>query len=332
MSAAAAAGRIARVASKYIHGKRKRNGTSGRGVTFEHDRQRIYRKKRMPWKKKRRWRRFIRKVNAVDERELGTRTVVNNKTVTPVNVTLPNTQHVFGVTLYGQESSDSFNNDLRNIQTLENTADPTSAAGVNIGSGTKFMFHSGVLDMTIRNVTQVYNDVGVPSLSTDGTLEIDVYEITSGVQWDFNGAAIGEIVDAFTDGSGETKVLNGGTNGVDISDRGATPWDIPQTLSKYRMKIMKKTKFRISVGNTFTYQVRDPRRRVTVKSRLAENIGANKPGWTKHLMFIAKLVPGLTLGTNEGEYGIRLSYGITRKYMYKIEGANQPRDRYQPST
>lgn len=316
-----------RVASKFMQRRRKR-GTSGRGVTFEHDRQRIYRKKRMPKGKRRRWVKFVRKVNAVDERDLGTRTVVNNRSV-QVSLTSANTQMVSDFGLYGQSSANSWMNDLAQIVDLENTADPTSAAGINVGDGTKFMFQSGVLDLTARNTTTFNNGTEqVPA--TDAVLEVDVYDIVSGCQWNNTGVTANSIIDVFNDGSAETKVLNNGANAIEIADRGATPWDVPHALSKYKLKILKKTKYRIGYGNTITYQVRDPKRHVSSKARLNEATGANKPGWTRHVMFIIKLVPGLTQGGLQNEYTTQMDFGITRKYMYKLEGANQPRDRYQP--
>ena len=56
--------------------------------------------------------------------------------------------------------------------------------------------------------------------------------------------------------------------------------------------------------------------------------GCNMPGWTRHLLLVTKLVPGLTLGTTDGTYKETFKIGLTRKYFYKIEGASDTRDRY----
>jgi len=81
-------------------------------------------------------------------------------------------------------------------------------------------------------------------------------------------------------------------------------------------------------GDTFTYQIRDPRRRVANKVALTLGQGPNKRGWTRWVLIFSKLVPGLTIGTSDGTYQENLTIGITRKYFYKIEGQSEDRDRY----
>ena len=56
----------------------KKRQTSGLGVTQQHDRRMVYRKRRMSRRLKRRWRNFSRKVLSVSEKDLGSRTVVRN--------------------------------------------------------------------------------------------------------------------------------------------------------------------------------------------------------------------------------------------------------------
>ena len=85
-------------------------------------------------------------------------------------------------------------------------------------------------------------------------------------------------------------------------------------------------------NDTFTYQVRDPKRRVITEEKMREAVGGNLPRWTRHLLIIFKLVPGLTVGSTDGTYKEQLYMGITRKYFYKIEGVNADRDRYLANT
>ena len=97
--------------------KRKRK-TSGLGVTFEHDRQPIYLRKPMPFKKKRNWIQFNKKVNAVAEKELGTRTVVFNTQFNAIN-DIETNHGVRDVALYSLNSTRAQGNDLNNISALE---------------------------------------------------------------------------------------------------------------------------------------------------------------------------------------------------------------------
>ena len=133
----------------------KRKGmTSGQGVTFENDRSRIYRKKRMPRRRRRRWVRKIRLNNAIDQTRLGTRTVVMNKLDTYGNSTLGN-HGLAWATLYGGDSLNTVNKDIVHMRNLENAGDQTAAAGDTTYNSTKYFFKSAVLDMTIRNVSSL---------------------------------------------------------------------------------------------------------------------------------------------------------------------------------
>lgn len=76
MGGAALAGRLTRrvtnrVVNAYTQTTRRKRLTTGRGVTNQWDRTLIYKKKSMPRWKKRAWKRFSQKVNAVAEKSLG---------------------------------------------------------------------------------------------------------------------------------------------------------------------------------------------------------------------------------------------------------------------
>ena len=60
--------------------------------------------------------------------------------------------------------------------------------------------------------------------------------------------------------------------------------------------------------------------------------GANKPGWTHHLLIIFKSVPGFTVGTTATDIQERLQIGYTRKYSFKIEGQTDDRSEYFANT
>ena len=97
--------------------RRGKGMTSGRGVTFEHDRQFIYKKKRMPRFKKRRWKRFVKNVQFMGAKSLGTRTVVFNSQYTNFTATYV-FQLATDVNLYSGQSADLWRNDINNIGLL----------------------------------------------------------------------------------------------------------------------------------------------------------------------------------------------------------------------
>lgn len=307
-------------------GRRRTLGaTTGQGITDQHDRSRIYKKKFMGGRKKRTWKRFVRKVNAVAEKTLGSRTAVFNRSVTFTNTTAGN-QGLGYMALYSLQGVESWMNDLNNISATENQGDPTSAAGINIAGSTKFLFQSGILDMTIKNNTQRIELEGNIGIS----IEMDVYEIVSSKKWaDLNaGTSIQDIPAAYGEAEAEVKDINGASGGVNLAKRGCTPWDVPHAISKYGLKILKKTKYFLGPQQTMTYQIRDPKRRPITQDFLAESTGGNMRKWSRHVLIVFKSVPGFTIGTGTGEVTEQILCGITRKYFYKLEGANQDRDAY----
>ena len=119
-----------------------------------------------------------------------------------------------------------------------------------------------------------------------------------------------------------------GTNLL-LNDRGITPFDVTFALARGKCKIWKKTKMFIRNGQTATYQYRDPKRRVWSQNYMDAGIGCNMPKATHWILIIAKAVPGITVGSTGGTTTReRLTIGLTRKYLYKIEGANDDRTEY----
>jgi len=310
---------------------------SGAGVTVQHDARRIYQKKRMPRFRRKRWKAFSRKVAAVGERDLGSRSVVFNRTQQFFNQTTDNHNLAY-IALYSAFGVDSWMADINNLSGLENPGNPTAAAGTTVQDTTKWIFKSAILDITVRNTSGIITVVSVgnaaPTYVLDSTakLEVDVYELISGREWSTIDGTQSDITSIFSKGSSSTLNIGGAGTGIDLSFRGVTPWDLPYALSYWRLKILRKTKYFVNNGDTFTYQVRDPKRRVITQERMEKTAGGNKPGWTRHIMIISKLVPGNTVGPLVGNYVESMHIGMTRKYFYKIEGASEDRDRMLKNT
>jgi len=303
-----------------------RTVSSGQGVTVQHDARQIYRKKSMPRRRKKVWKRFVRKIHAVAEKELGSRMVVFNKTNEFTNATNGNHGIAYLGIYTANGTSDSWMSDLNQISALENPTNPTFALGSTVYDTTKFLFQSAVLDVTFRNTS--YTNGTPNTLNSACKLEVDVYEILSGREWTDASATNSSINSALSRGA--TLQLNIGGTGTALSTslRGATPFEFPAALGYYRMKILKKTKYFVSNGDTFTYQIRDPRRRVIYQERMEQIEGGNLPRWTRHLFIVFKAVPGIIVSASTGDTTEALSIGMTRKYFYKIEGVTEDRDRY----
>lgn len=308
--------------------RNSKRGTSGAGVTTQHDARRIYVKRRMPRFKRKRWSMFKKKVQAVSEKSLGSRTVVFNKSIQWSNTTSGN-QVLGALYLYGQRgSTGNAAQDLYLISTYENTGDQTALAGETVANSSKFMFQSAVLDITFKN-NSTYTAAGpVVQSASEAKLEVDVYECSVRRTTEETSNTLTDFLQLLADNASRTDPIGGAGTEIASTLRGVTPFDLTYAMSRWGVKIWKKTKYTIPNNDTFTYQVRDPRRRVAEYRDLQNADGFNRPGWTRVVFFTAKLVPDLSVGAAVGTYQENLITGVTRKYFYKIEGMSEDRTRY----
>lgn len=308
---------------------------AGGGVTTQHDVQNVYRRKRMPKRKRRHWGRFIKKCGAVALKAAGTRTIVFNKSIIESNSTAGN-HGVFALALYSLRSSTrTYWDDLDYISKLENVGgNSTSAAGETVQLGTKLYFRSAVLDITIRNSSYTVSQIS-PSVvySENVPIEIDIYQYISRAEGrDTVNGSYTNGLSFWTVAQDDTQTIKSAAGmSLEIDKRGVTPFDIPLAMSNFGIKILSKKKYFLPAGGTLTYQCRDPKNRNVTIQRLEETDGCCLRGWTKQILIVYKSIPGFTLAPElaVGNSVERLDIGITRKYSYKIEGINEPRDYYE---
>lgn len=288
---------------------RRSNVRAGQGVTNQFDVKTIYRRRTAPGRVRRRGKRFSsfrKKVKAALCRELGSRTVVFNKSIS-VNQSSPTTLNgMWTGAVYGACSSNSELNDLYNICTSENLNSGAQKTG-------KMIFTGAVLDLTLQNTSSAG---GVGNI---GTLEIDVYEITARKKFvNPAGTGLQQLEAVFDQGQANCLAVGGAplASLLTIEAIGVSPWDIPQALSEYGLKIWSKKKYLLSGGQCMTYQLRDHKKRTLDRQDLLDSSvsGCNLPGWTRFVYIMFKLVPNdRTAGTAVA--GIQV--GCTRKYIYK---------------
>lgn len=282
----------------------KKRGTSGRGITNQYDKGFIYRKKRMPYGRKKKWINFSRRVKAVIDKGLGTRSIVFNETITTSVTTGQTLAYAHLYSLVGQPSGTNNNESACNDLGRMIVRDDNSNAS-------KIHFKSAIMDLTFN---------GYPDDSTNNSpMEVDVYEIMwkkNNYPGDFNAyLALQET---------QTPTLTGYPFGLTLGNRGVTPFEIP-LLARGGMRIIKKTKYFLSRGgSTFTYQIRDPKNRYFSAQKLsseASNTEFCLGGWTRTIMFIIKTVPGADPGIGNG-----VSIGVTRSYAYSKNEQNEVGD------
>ena len=281
--------------------KTKKRISSGRGVTTQYDKSRIYRKRRMPRRKRRAWKRFSKKVGHVIDKNLGTRTVVINSQLTEATSAGSSDQLTAQIALYPvRNDTYAHLNDLFDLYT-------NYTGNADFDATNKLIFQSGILDITVQNASVDTND-------EPAGVEVDVYEITSSSSWQEEGSTNVGLTKVIQDGFTSTSNEGSAGTGLALPQRGVSPFDACQALSQFKLKIWKKTKYFLGAGQTFTYQIRDPKRRVIDVQRIGDWDSSNMPGWTRWLLIIAKTTPAVDLTTN-GQVDLRI--GCTRKYMYK---------------
>lgn len=295
-------GRVSSMASRGRSGTsmRRRGTTSGVGVTQQFDTRQIYRRKRMPYYKKRRWVRAIKTNRALDLKESGTQTalIAERQVIDATDATQDN-QFWLGISMYGKNGNNSSStfpdarilgsNDLIRIYQQEGHTNPDAI----------FHFGSSVLDMTMNNTGNV-------------KLEVDVYMVYTRSTTSTENFAVDQVaaVNA-TNPSGVLPKLS-------LTTRGTTPFELTQ-LTKQGHKIYSKRKYFLEVGEVATYQVRDPRNYKVNGIRIGRNSEWVLPGLTKMVLIVAKKVPQTFVADQDAS----LTVGCTRKYMYKILGRNE---------
>jgi len=180
------------------------------------------------------------------------------------------------------------------------------------------LFGSAVMDLTFTNMSTVTEGGGVQNTGC----EVDVYDIVYRIKTEHASPIL-----LFQSGDSNTVQINTSQPSLSLHQRGTTPFDIPDALSQAGIKILKKTKFLLGVGECATYQIRDSKNR-KFRSDVVNDNEDNfiYPGATRSLLIIAKGVPT----TNSQYQHMILNIGCTRKYMYKVIKQDINADNFLP--
>lgn len=272
--------------------------SSGQGVTNQYDRKTVYRKKRMPYRKKKNWIKFSKKVNYVVDKSLAKRTIVLNDQFTlgnnGVNLQCYGIVHLYGKKGTSNAPYPTIEHELG--QSDVSTLMGSDTATDNLNEGLRFC--SGILDMTIRNY------------DSNDTLEVDLYEIMY-----TKDIAQPNFISAMQTLQSATPAI-GSTTPVNLHTRGMTPFDISLLLQQ-GIKIQKKTKYLLAPNECATYQIRDPKNYQFKTSDLSINGQFITKYKTRSILIVVKNCPSL-----DAEQEWNLTCGVTRKYSYVIPERN----------
>lgn len=273
----------------------KSKNTNQNTVTTQYDTRLQYRKKRMPRWKRKAWKRFTKKVQAVNLKQLGTYTRVFNTQLE--NNIFSGQQAVLGAFLYSKAGKGDLVPKEAGLADLFTIIRQPLSPDDNF----KFSFDTAVLDLTFKN-------------NSSNGIEMDLYVVSFNEDTNQNS-----FQDAVITAEQETNTLNEATKALQLSDRGVTLFDLPVLISMLKMKIWSKRKYFIGAQQTMTYQYRDAKNHVvdainvrngkTNSSIQADGNGFVYPKLTKGVIMVMKQVPG-----SEGTSNVVC--GVTRKYKY----------------
>lgn len=282
-------------------------------VTAQHDYKTQYKYRRAPRYKKKAWRRFSKKVAAVNLKNAGLRTVVINSRGTGSNA--PGAQGKLALALYGVAGSvDTVglhgHNDLYRVFKGDPDIVQIGAAPGNVPKSGKLQFGSAVLDYTIRN------------LSVDLEMELDIY---MGYYKKDDDASLAKVNTnpIFKYDNAPTDAIGGGTP-FDLGTRGTTLFDKPAGISATGFHIIKKQKMLLQPGESTFLQHRDYHNHMVDWTNI-QDVGYCKRNLTYGVWLVFK--PSVTASDDAV---VTIGVGVTRKYSYAVLDENVDRISYNP--
>lgn len=219
-------------------------------ITYQNDEHTIYRRKRAPKRVRRRHRKVFKNFmyNMDKLQSMKTAVITGFQTVSNTPTTAANAQVATGVSIYGYSTNNFASNteprngDIPYIFARENGAYPTTALGSR-----KLRFRSAVMDITVQNIL-----VGNEAESLGGILNLDVYHVLCRK----DGTGTSDFVTQWNAAVDEQAAGNLVTAITSYQYDGVTPFDAPGFCSRFVIKRVRK--IRLSPGQTFQTQMRDP--------------------------------------------------------------------------
>lgn len=309
----------------YTGTKNKRKTYVRQGVTGHHDSTNIYRRKRMPRRRRRMWQKFSKKVNYIINKQIAPSSLIRTVVIAR-DAPARNQQLLAVASLYSGYGS---NADLSDDQ-ITLLKDCAARA---YGDSTKYYqaqvkVTSAVLDVTVENRSD--DDLAIPSMCD---CEVDVYELQCLRDVMVQDATQNnrDIYDFIINCCNEqprpvVTDLTGGANIGSVLDSTTVGWT-PFANSRFckYFRVLKKTKKYMTPGGYFTYQIRAPADKIVKGNAIDTPFDGGGtstvvfPLFTKNtrvLLFIAKGEP-LTSGTSYWGKP-RLTIGMTKSFNYRV--------------
>jgi hypothetical protein len=226
--------------------------------------------------------------------KIATQIALRNSSVNQTIAAGAGTQAYFAVALKGNHGS-ADNNSVVGMQDLALISSKDTTGSLNT-STKAFILSSAILDITFTNTGTI-------------PVEVDVYTVQAKRSQNHLASPVAE------QSAAEASTVTIGTgSALDLTTRGATPFDFP-LWSRYGNSILKKQKFFVTPsGGTFTYQMKDPRNHYirTLDMAVGNAVDYSHKNITQYLYFVVKKVAGYDATS------AAFVCGATRRYAYKI--------------
>lgn len=295
---------------------RSKKSVSYDGTTTQRDDKTSYRKKRMPRRKRKAWKKFVRKVVAVEIKDRGLQTqkfkYFSNRTVGT------NAQAVIAAHLYGASDTTSLgpeeagNRDLWWLAQAANIKPENYIKAVggytNPTIPDKFLLsdirmQSAILDLVLRNngnqtiIAEIYHVWYAKNCPFESFLHANNYIYTNKVATQKGGAA-GIADDAL----------------VEIQQRNVSLFDLGDLTAGLNMQIRSVREVQLAAGGIHKMQIRDPK-----NYKLDMSQYTSQP--SNNTYVDKKLTESyIVLLKNYGTESVNVSFYIDRTYKYTVEG------------
>jgi len=312
-------------AYKKVKSSPKSSGRDHGGVTQQHDSRTIYRARKMPYRKKKQWTKFQRKVKAVEISDRAKSTLMINTTtsVTPAF----NEQGWHECHLYPYNGTDRGTRDieimLEDIQTYRNNVVPGVQGAADVAQE-RPLFTSSTFNDTRKELLMSSASLDVTYSNTGSSpLEVDIYTIIYPRQSVGTNGSFVAAIDTNSQYVSPINVVSGAniTAAAQLSkeQRGVTLFELAYGMSRTGAKILKKEKFFIPVGNCITKNVRDPKN---------HNLRVTSNDAVYPLKRLTQSLVVCFKSTFVGVEVATLTQKVSRSYKYTYEGGAQAYNRY----
>lgn len=295
-------------------GMRSKKSITFDGTTTQRDDKLAYRKRRMPRRKRKAWKKFVRKVVAVEIKDRGLQTL-KMKYFSNRNVGV-NSQAVIAAHLYGNAGvvspgpEEAGNRDIQQLRAQANTKPENyikQVGGVtnpqipNDGISTPIRMQSAILDLVLRNngnqtvMAEIYHVWYAKDTLSTSFLSANSESFSTSIATQIGGSTF------ITD-----------NDKVEIQQRNVSLFDMGDLLAKLNIKIRSVREVQLSAGAIHKVQIRDPKNyHIDLMQKGGTNSGYVDTKLTESYIVFIK---------NFGTETQNVSFYIDRTYKYTIEG------------